>query len=356
MHHRRHKHLEQLRQHQQQNNNKKRFSAAAASLAPLDAETISASTRLPASASLGLPEPLTSSALALVDQANVTSASLRPIPTLSGSYAYVLSNTTGVNDLFYPTGLQNGTQASTTLSYATRDSSGVVYASLVASLIATSAVPLGALQQPTASSTAATMMTSNYMSYGSAQPTGLSSNTTVHAATGLSPTSKAVVGGVVGGLGSICVVCGLVLILLTKTKRKRAETTVPPLTPQRTITKQLRTRTSTMSAITSGSTLSSAQRTRKNSAPTTPNPASGFQVISGRRISSPPSFHVRIEESGSTESSPRSGFTTPSRRSRLGGTPIVFREQPTQDGVGRSQGNGSTISHISRFVERLEDG
>lgn len=182
---------------------------------------------------------------------------------------------------------------------------------------------------------------------------------------GLSTASKAVLGGVLGGLGGLGLVCALVLVLFAKgNKRMRPESAEALHTPQRMGEKFPSMRSSTYdspSRFAAALSLSSArrisnstQRTRKNSEPPSPVTDRGFQVISGRRLSSPPSFHAMPGEasrmSGSVNSSPRSAYTTPSRRSRLGGTPIVFR-----DPLGRSQDGGSTVSHISRFVERLDD-
>lgn len=171
--------------------------------------------------------------------------------------------------------------------------------------------------------------------------------------TTLSSTNKAVLGGVLGGLGGFGLMLAFALMLFSRSKRKRPESLAG--TPQRMIRK----RSSSRFATPVRGSMIAGSRTRKNSEPASPNNIRSFQVISGRRLSSPPDFHGQLGATGRTsisnDSSPRSNYTTPSRRSRLGGTSTVFRTSHLQDDLGRSHDNGSTISHVSRFVERLDD-
>lgn len=365
MHDKRHNQLDHLyhNAHQHHKHHKKRFSAVDSN-APADATTTTTASSLPLSTSSTLAQSgSVSSSLdgythtlsqALTNGNTTATATAAPSATVSGLYSGTTGRLSSISDLLYSLEPQNRSQATTTLSYATRDSSADIYDSILA-LASETAHLSGSLPGATALSSVQVTSEPKLTPQNTLTPgfaVGNVTDTLPSSTPGLSTTSKAVIGGVVGGLGGIGVVCGLILVVFTKKSKLKstASASASALTPQRMINKNKRARTRTLSAL---STTSQESRQHINAMPR--DHASSFQVISGRRLSSPPFFYVRMGESGSLESSPRSGYTTPSRRSRLGGTPTIFRDPGVPDAVGRSQGNGSTLSHMSRFVERLGD-
>lgn len=221
--------------------------------------------------------------------------------------------------------------------------------------------------------------------------------------TGLSIKSKAAIGGVLGGLGGLGLLSALVFLLFVRRRGTRRAVTASYndlVTPQRTQgprvmianeTTPIRsgmlgtfetghgaTRTAVLApglatrevqTSSSGTTFADRARatlfarTRKSSEPPSPTTNTGFQVISGRRLSSPPTIERSNSQDpfqdspvmpiASPRHSPLTSANTP-QMNRLGSTPTFYRVH-RQDGVGRSQAdNGSGISHVSRFVEGLD--
>ena len=186
---------------------------------------------------------------------------------------------------------------------------------------------------------------------------------------GLSTTGKAVLGSVLGGLGGLGFLCALVFLVLTKRKRKRrfAQATfagTPQRMSERPPTESTPIRTALFSGLGHGATRSAETapglatrdalsttrstrpqvpffRPRKASEPISPT-TSGFQVISGRRLSSPPPIDRQ---------NPFSDPITP-EHPRLGSTPTFYRIQG--DPNASQLETGSPVSHVSRFVESLD--
>lgn len=220
----------------------------------------------------------------------------------------------------------------------------------------TSPLDLNSTTSLTSSSTLTTFdnATSQYTS---------TTTTITHTHSGLSHTQKAILGGVLGGIGGLGLICVLILLYLSKRRQKRQRQPVQA-TPQRMTT----TRTPVakfMTSLCSSSKRSggtSVRRTPKRVEEESPTAERSFKVLSGRKqtastysSSSPHAGSNARRSIDSRHSSLQSANTTPSRVTGYSGSPSMHRTRPLPDVVGRSQDAGSTTSHMSRFIERIDD-